>query len=188
MTNDPIPESLETIEEEVLVGRVCEGDPLAFEAFVRRLAPLIRAYVRRMMGANAHIDDVVQETFIAAWEHLAELETPGKVRAWLIRIASHKAVDAVRASQPMIDIESVEPPAPDHSSPAQLAEARAEVQVLGDALSELPVAQRECWVLRELGGFSYEEIAAELTLPVSTVRGLLARARKHLVVRMEQWR
>ena len=59
---------------------------------------------------------------------------------------------------------------------------------MSDAINQLPDAKRECWVLRELGGHSYEEIAEELDIPVSTVRGLLARARKDIIVRMEQWR
>ncbi len=43
-------------------------------------------------------------------------------------------------------------------------------------------------MLREIGGYTYEEIADELAVPISTVRGLLARARKDLIVRMEDWR
>lgn len=65
---------------------------------------------------------------------------------------------------------------------------REGVAALGAALRELPEAQRECWVLREMGGYSYDEIAAELGVPVSTVRGLLARARGFLITRMEAWR
>ncbi|PIJ05616.1 RNA polymerase subunit sigma-70, partial [Leucobacter sp. OLJS4] len=62
------------------------------------------------------------------------------------------------------------------------------IAALGDAITRLPEAPRECWVLRELGDYSYDEIAAELDVPVSTVRGLLARARKDIIIRMEQWR
>jgi RNA polymerase sigma-70 factor (ECF subfamily) len=62
------------------------------------------------------------------------------------------------------------------------------VAALSDALQELPAPQRECWVLREIGGYTYEEISDELGVPLSTVRGLLARARKDIIVRMEPWR
>lgn len=43
-------------------------------------------------------------------------------------------------------------------------------------------------MLREIGGLTYEEVADELDVPITTVRGLLARARKHITVRMEEWR
>ena len=57
-----------------------------------------------------------------------------------------------------------------------------------EALAALPEPQRRAWTLRELGGLGYEEIAEELGLPVSTVRGLLARARRTLVQQLDGWR
>ena len=54
--------------------------------------------------------------------------------------------------------------------------------------ADLPEDQRRCWTLRELAECSYGQIAEELDLPVSTVRGLLARARKTLLREMEEWR
>ena len=105
-----------------------------------------------------------------------------------MRIVSRKAVDRIRASRPAVDIESVDRPAPLHASPSAVVEARAGVAAVGAALRELPEAQRECWVLREIGGYSYEEIAEALEIPVSTARGLLARARRYMIVRMEEWR
>ena len=88
----------------------------------------------------------------------------------------------------MLDVDDMEQAAPSHSAPARVVEARAGIEALGAALQELPAAQRECWVLREMGGYSYDEIASELDISVSTARGLLARARKFMIVRMEAWR
>lgn len=56
------------------------------------------------------------------------------------------------------------------------------------ALDRLPETQRRAWTLRELGGLGYDEIAAELDLPVSTVRGALARARARLITELDGWR
>jgi RNA polymerase sigma-70 factor (ECF subfamily) len=110
------------------------------------------------------------------------------VKSWLMRIASRKAVDRIRARRPQVSVDDVEPSAPAHASPARVAETRAGVDALGAALHRLADAERECWVLREVGGYSYDEIAEEMDVPVTTVRGLLARARKHIIVRMEEWR
>jgi len=69
-----------------------------------------------------------------------------------------------------------------------LAEASSQRERLTRALGTLSESQRQCWTLREIGGHSYAEIADELDLPASTVRGLLARARQKLMQEMEEWR
>lgn len=179
---------LESADDTIIAGRAADGDTAAFSVLVRRYTPMMRAYARRILSGSAEVDDVVQEAFITAWGQLPKLDDPGRVKSWLMRITSRKAIDRVRATRPQVDLEEVVLPAPELSAPARQAEARAGVAALSDALQELPAPQRECWVLREIGGYTYEEIADELGIPLSTVRGLLARARKDIIVRMEQWR
>lgn len=179
---------LAAADDRIVAGRVIDGDVEAFEVLVRRYTPMMRAYARRVLGADADVDDVVQEAFVIAWQRLAELEDPAAVKSWLMRIVSRKAMDRVRARRPQIDIDGIDPPASPTATPAHAVEARAGVEALSAALSELPETQRQSWVLREIGGSTYEEVAAELGVPVTTVRGLLARARKHIIVRMEEWR
>lgn len=155
---------------------------------VRRYTPMMRAYTRRMLNAGADVDDVVQEAFVTAWQRLPELEDPGRVKSWLMRIVGRKALDRIRTRRVQVSVDDVEPPAPAHDSPPRLVESRAGVDALGAALHTLADAEREAWVLREVGGHSYDEIAEEMDIPVTTVRGLLARARRHILVRMEEWR
>lgn len=179
---------LEQADDRIVAGRAMDGDVAAFAVLVRRYTPMMRAYTRRMLNATSDVDDIVQEAFITAWQRFSELDDPSKVKSWLMRIVSRKAVDRIRALRPVLDIDDMERPAPLNTSPAQVVEARAGVAALGAALQELPNAQRECWVLREMGGYSYDEIADELGISASTARGLLARARKYMIVRMEEWR
>jgi len=178
----------ESADDRIVAGRAADGDTAAFAVLVRRYAPMMRAYARRILPGTADVDDVVQDAFITAWEQLPKLDEPGRVKSWLMRITSRKAIDRIRATRPHVDLEEIDVPASASSAPARLAEARAGVAALSDALQELPAPQRECWVLREIGEYTYEEIADTLGVPLSTVRGLLARARKDLIVRMEQWR
>ena len=179
---------LDEADDGIVAGRAADGDVAAFTVLVRRYTPLMRAYTRRMLAGTADVDDVVQEAFVTAWQRLPDLDDPAKAKSWLMRIVSRKSVDRLRASRPAEDIDTIERSAPDHAGPARVVETRSEVEALGAALQELPASQRECWVLRELGGYGYDEIAAELDIPVSTVRGQLARARKFIIVRMEAWR
>lgn len=179
---------LESADDAIIAGRAADGDTAAFAVLVRRYTPMMRAYARRMLSGTADVDDVVQEAFITAWRQLPNLDDPGRVKSWLMRITSRKAIDRTRVARPQVNLEDVDLSAPEPSAPVRHAEARAGVSALSDALQQLPAAQRECWVLREIGGYTYEEIADQLGVPLSTVRGLLARARKDIIVRMEPWR
>ncbi|WP_082677942.1 RNA polymerase sigma factor [Leucobacter chromiiresistens] len=179
---------VEAADDRIVAGRAADGDATAFAVLVRRYTPMMRAYARRLLNGTADVDDVVQEAFVTAWEQLPGLEDPGKVKSWLMRITSRKAIDRTRAARPYSALDAVELPAAERSAPPRQAEARAGIAALRAALQELPQLQRECWVMREIGGSSYDEIADELQISRSTVRGLLARARKDIIVRMEQWR
>ncbi|MGF6822562.1 RNA polymerase sigma-70 factor (ECF subfamily) [Microbacterium sp. ZKA21] len=179
---------LDGVDDALIVARAVDGDTAAFAVLVRRYAPMMRAHTRRLLGGNADVDDIVQETFVVAWQRLDELDDPAAVRPWLMRIVSRRAMDRRRAARVHLDVDDVEHEAPVALSPPRIVEARARAAALDEVLAELPEAQRQCWVLRELAGQSYDEIAEELSIPASTVRGLLARARKYIIVRMEQWR
>ncbi|MBT2484976.1 MULTISPECIES: RNA polymerase sigma factor [unclassified Microbacterium] len=188
MTDERIHGALERADDRIVAGRAADGDVEAFAVLVRRYTPMMRAYTQRMLNASADVDDIVQEAFVTAWQRFGELEDLSKVKSWLMRIVSRKTVDRIRAHRQVWDVDEIDRAAPLNTSPSEIVEARAGVAAVGAALRELPDAQRECWVLREMGGYSYDEIAEELGIPASTARGLLARARKHMIVRMEEWR
>ncbi|GAA2016384.1 RNA polymerase sigma factor [Microbacterium ulmi] len=188
MTGDHHGNALEDADDRIVAGRAADGDVAAFAVLVRRYTPMMRAYTRRMLPGSSDVDDIVQDALVTAWQRLPELAEPAKVKSWLMRIVSRKAVDRIRSTRPQVDIDEIQHPLPIEATPPRIVETRAEVAALGAALRELPDAQRQCWVLRELGGLSYDEIAGELDVPASTVRGLLARARRDIIVRMEEWR
>lgn len=188
MTSVPARGALESADDRIIVGRAVDGDTVAFAVLVRRYTPMMRGYARRLLTGSAEVDDLVQDAFVTAWQRLPELADPSKVKSWLMRITSRKAVDRIRAYRDHASIDGVEPVAPADQAPSQVVEARSGVAALNEALRALPDLQRECWVLREIGEQSYEEIADALEIPTSTVRGLLSRARASIIVRMEGWR
>ena len=181
-------DALRSAGDEALAARAADGDTAAFEVLVRRHGPLMKAYAARMLGSTYESDDVVQETFVTAWRRLGELEEGAAVKAWLMRILSRRCIDRIRARHEHDDVTEVDAPAPAGQSPEHLAEVRTANEALGRALDALPELQRRCWVLREAGQYSYDEIAQELDIPVSTVRGQLARGRRRLLEAMEDWR
>lgn len=179
---------LESADDRIIAARAADGDRAAFAVLVRRYTPMMRAYSRRILNGGHEVDDVVQEAFFTAWDQLSTLSEPSKVKTWLMRIVSRKSLDRIKSSRPEAALNDLEPPAAEQHSPERLAEARAGIADLSKALSALPPRERECWLLREFGGYTYEEISEDLGVPLATVRGLLARARKGIIARMEQWR
>ncbi|WP_229715016.1 RNA polymerase sigma factor [Subtercola lobariae] len=178
-------------DDRTLAGRASDGDVRAFEVLIRRHGPLVRGYAARLMGSTDEVDDVVQAAFITAWQQLPTLSDPAAVKGWLLRVANRKALDRIRARKYHDDIDDESRPplvTPDSTSPEALAEHHAVQSALSRALTELPELQRQCWLMKEVAGYSYDEIGTDLGLPTSTVRGLLSRARTSVIARMEPWR
>lgn len=175
-------------DDSVVAGRAADGDPQAFEVLVRRYGGLMRVYARSILGSNDESDDVVQESFVTAWQQLEALSDPGAVRAWLMRIVSRRSIDRLRSRHEHTDFHDHDQPTPENTSPPHIAEARSLASAAGTVLSALPPAQRRCWLLREVAEYSYREIALDLGIPETTVRGLISRARTSMARELQAWR
>jgi len=174
-----------------LVGRSTSGDDDAFAVLVQRYqGPLFR-HALRLTPDRRLAEDVVQEAFLTAWRRLPTLQDPAAFRSWLYQITTRRSIDAFRALKPETPVDTTDPEVLDLTAPGPGPEARAEQRAqLGDlaaALQELSLGQRAAWSMREIDGLSYEEVAVALGVPVSTVRGRIARARAELVERMASW-
>jgi RNA polymerase sigma-70 factor, ECF subfamily len=178
--------TLATATDAILAARAADGDQLAFGVLVRRHAPFLVAFATRLVGSRADADDCVQEALITAWKRLPELSDPAKVRAWLTTIVSRKATDRLRARRAADPLDDDAYPARD--DPERSAVTASQMQALSRVLGELPDDLRVVWVLREVSGASYDEIAETTGDPPATVRGRLARARRIVMDRMEEWR
>lgn len=180
--------NLAEANDRVIAGRAADGDPRAFEVLVRRYGGLMRVYAHSILGTNDEADDVVQDAFVTAWQQLGTLDDPGAVKGWLMRIVSRRSIDRLRARRVHDDISDHDPVAAEAASPAQVAQAHSLAAAVAAALASLPAAQRRCWLLKEVAEYSYRQIAADLDLPESTVRGLISRARVNMAREMQAWR
>ena len=177
------------LPESVLVERAQDGDDRAFESLVRLHQDSVYRIALRTLGNAAEARDTAQEALITAWRKLPELRDPHTFRAWLHRIVGRLALNSVRARRPE------EPAEDDHTGlreqaagPADRALATDLDEALREALSGLPPPQRICWVLREMEGLGYEEIAEIVDTTPTAVRGRIHRARTYLVEALESWR
>ncbi|WP_461018119.1 RNA polymerase sigma factor [Streptomyces daliensis] len=186
----PPPSRLDEADDSLLAVRAGEGDEEAFEVLVRRHAPVLVQMAHRLLGGKGDAEDAVQEAFVNAWRRLPEFRGDAAFRTWMYRIVTNKCLSALRSHRPSAPLDAVaEPVAPDHaSSPTRAAEGAAAVEELARALGELTPRTRACWVLRELHGLSYADIAEAVGVSPQSVRGRIFRARRYLTEAMGAWR
>lgn len=184
-----------------LARRAGLGDRAAFEELFARLFPGTLRYATHLLDGDARVaEDVVQEAWIKAWRALPDFAGRSTVQTWLFTIVQREAYDRRRRQRPLaVDDAILEPiaqrerqrnrlAAGSGTEPEREALQRELWETLTLALSELPWTQRSAWMLRELEGLSYGEIAQVLGTTPTVVRGQLHRARRTLAIRMEQWR
>jgi RNA polymerase sigma factor (sigma-70 family) len=160
-----------------LVGQLRAGSDGAFEIlFDRHHKPLL-AFCRQMLGSTAEAEDVVQETFLAAYRGIVRSSQPIAARPWLYTIARHRCISILRARREQ-PVEAVPERATSHL--AADMDARHDLRALLTDVAQLPEAQRAALVLAELGQLSHEEIASVVGCPRQKVRALVFQARSNL--------
>ena len=179
---------LVAVSDAALVDRTRDGDADAFREIVDRHSGQMRAYVSRIVGSLSEADDVVQVALLTAWRQLHTLRDPAALKAWLMRIASREAFVHLRKRPADVSLVGYDSLNTDSLAPEQVAIRNAQLAALAKALDTLPEDQRRCWLLRQVAELSYAEIAEEMDTSLSTVRGLLSRARTSITVQMGGWR
>ena len=149
-------------------------------------------FCRNNLPATIDAEDVVQDVLLTAWQKLPGLDDRSRFRAWMytiarnrcrevIRAAGRRATDPVSPEEVAVKIDSRQDPARAHTRDAAMMALRKSV-------AGLPDTQRSIWVMAQIDGLGYAEIADIEGLPLSTVRGRLARARATIAKEMESWR
>ncbi len=167
-----------------LLGAVAERNRAAFREFYNRYSGRLLAYVRAMGGGGAKIpvEDIVQEIFVAVWLKAGQYRSAlGAPEAWLFTITRHKVVDIWRSQSPVVDIGEMDMEVfmePEQPTDSVLA------LTLATALGKLSPDQRKPLEMAYFGGFTYEETAERLGVPLGTlksrIRASLGILREHL--------
>lgn len=179
-----------------LVAAHLAGDERAFPALVRRYRTRLLAFVHRMIGDAERAEDLVQETFVRVHRHLHRFDPSRKFSTWIYTIASNLAKNELRnrSRSPLVFPESSRPPGDETrpleaedwlNAPDRLYRHRRLYRLVRDVANRLPDHQREVFILRELRGKSYEEIAQETDTNLGTVKSRLNRARTAFAAMIE---
>ena len=181
-----------TVDESELVTRAKAGDLEAFEALTTRYERRVYTLALRMLHNEHDAEDVTQETFMSAVEHLEGFRQESRFSTWLLRIATHAALKIIRKRKGLdtISLEEATDPAPDgdtiphpdyiadwRQSPTELVHSREIQRLLDEALETLDEKHRLVFLLRDVQGLSINETAQTLGLSEPNVKVRLLRAR-----------
>jgi RNA polymerase sigma-70 factor (ECF subfamily) len=182
----------ENRDEDSQYVSLCQGgEPAAFEVLVRRHQKRMFNIAYRMTGDYEDAADVVQEAFLSAYRTIKKFRGEAKFSTWLYGIVVNHAKNRVRHTgskayhEPVSlddpppggkDGPAMDPPSQDSSAVDLLMQKETQEKVQG-CINELEKEHREILVLRDIQGFSYEEITQMLGIPDGTVKSRLSRAR-----------
>jgi len=165
---------------------------LDFEQLYREHAAFLGRVIVRLVGDGPHADDILQETFVAAMTGADQFGGRSSPRTWLYGIASNLCKKHWRRKMRDGRLRALLRPAALLFGKAPTPERRIDLnQAIGvarSALDELPIAQREAFVLFELEGLNGEEIAILTHTPLATVWSRLSRGRARFLRNVERWR
>jgi RNA polymerase sigma-70 factor (ECF subfamily) len=176
-----------------LIADARRGDRAAFGALVRRYQDRLYPTLLRLTGRPEDAHDLIQDTFLRAYQKLGRFHGDSSFYTWIYRIAVNLALSERRKRRPIVglsvrdDLEGgrLEPASDvsrtDPSLPLEQDERDALVQ---KALNGLSFESRAVVVMKDLDGLPYEEIAQTLQIPIGTVRSRLHRARMELRERL----
>jgi len=167
-----------------LLRRARGGDEKAFGALVDRHAAHLYGLACLLVGNSADAEDVLQETLTGAVTGMWRFGERASVKTWLVRILMRQASKfrRGRSRRPAVSLDAGAGEAPYEGGPAvrssaDAVDARLDISQM---LSELSPEHAQVIVLREIEGFSYEEMAEALGVPRGTVESRLHRAREEL--------
>lgn len=152
------------------------GDGPAFEELVRRTTRMVYARIYLDTGEAHRTEDLVQETFLAAFKSIRQLTNPAGFRSWLLTVAQRITIDSFRREGRLRRTPTQDGPAPERAAaaeePLERAESRDKVRAI---LQSLPEAYRLPLTLRYIDGADYESISLQLGMTNGSLRGLLNR-------------
>ena len=180
---------LRQLDDASVVAAYLSGRSEAFQELVERYQKRLLNYVYRTIGDRERAEDLVQEVFIRVHRHLHRFDQTKKFSTWIYTIASNLAKNELRnrSRNPLVLFQAMkknweadhrplqfEDP---HHRPDDLYRKRHLRELVEWAVAQLPEHHREVFVLRELEGKSYEDIAEITNCNLGTVKSRLNRAR-----------
>jgi RNA polymerase sigma-70 factor (ECF subfamily) len=172
--------------DEQLLALAGAGDQTAYAVLYDRYQRMINGLAIRITGDAALAQDVAQDALVGIWRNASRF-APEKAsaRTWIMSIAHHRAIDAIRRRRPTVELPDPELPPPSAMTTPDVwpeVAGRLDAEAVRSAIGTLPAPQREAIELAYFSGLTQQEIALRTETPLGTVKsrvrlGLLALGR-----------
>ena len=144
---------------------------------------LVRAIIRKITGS--YNEDIEQEVYIKTWRNLEKYKEEGKFRQWLGTLTANTCRDYFKSKQyrqncAVTNDEEILETVSVSASPEELIDQKIRQKIILDTVNQLPAKMKKVVILSEFEGWSQEQIAAKLGIPVGTVKSRLFNAKKML--------
>jgi len=180
-----------TVDESTLVAQAREGDTVAFGELVRRYEGKIFRLAQHITQNREDAEDVLQETFLKAYEHLDQFQGNSKFYTWIVRIAVNQALMKLRRRKAdrSVSLDETIDTGEDNivreiaawgEDPEERFSREELGELLDSAVKGLEPPYRSVFVLRDIEDLSTEETADALGLSIPAVKSRLLRARLQL--------
>ncbi|HMK37563.1 MAG TPA: sigma-70 family RNA polymerase sigma factor [Desulfomonilaceae bacterium] len=180
----------EVDEDRGTIQECLRGNREAFNVLVEKYYKKIYNLAYRFVGDAEEANDLAQEIFTAAYQNLRKFRGDAKFSTWLFQIATNRGKNRFKylkrrgyfanrgQAESDDDRDSIQKVIPDLSTNPETLLASKQIQkIVQDAINELDPDHKEIVILRDIEGFSYDEIAQILNLPEGTTKSRLHRAR-----------
>lgn len=185
--------------ESELIQKSKNGDIAAFEELICAYQKKTLNLAYRMLGNRPDAEDATQDIFLRVYRSIGGFNEESSFSTWIYKIATNVCLDALRKrkrqnlnntvsiSQQSADDEEYELPIEDSGpSPYEAAQKKEAMRALERALEKLNEEQKTVIVMRDINGFSYEEIATSLDCTLGTIKSRINRARLALRKLLEE--
>jgi RNA polymerase sigma-70 factor, ECF subfamily len=172
---------MQTTSDEVLIGRIANGDRLAMQVLFARHHVRVYRFVLRRTRNEATAEDVISDVFLDVWRQAGKFEGRSAVSTWLLSIARFKALSALRRrGDAELDDESAEAIEDQADDPEVALAKKDKGAALQQCLANLSAEHREIVDLVYYHEKSVEEVAGIVGIPEATVKTRMFYARKKL--------
>jgi len=173
------PQLLSIDDDYSIIRQFIEGDKSAFQVLVKRHKDKVRNIIYITMNNSALVDDIAQDVFIIVYRNLKFFRFESQFTTWLYRITVNKCKDYLRR----INVRKIFSPIEDGYEVSEYSipvENKDISKIVMDAISKLPAKLRMPLILKDIEGFSYQEISETLNCEMGTVKSRIFRGREKL--------
>jgi len=180
-----------TDNERLLLKRAKKGDVDAFEQLIEKYQKKVYNIALKMLGNKEDAYDMSQEVFIRVYRSIDKFKEQASLSTWIYKITTNACLDEIRRRKNRFtvsiddDMELNDSKVKrqieyDGPSPEIIVEENELREIINKSIQQLPEQYRVVTILRDIQGFSYEEIANILDVPQGTVKSRINRARAML--------